>query len=140
MRADPAHVDPDLPFGEACQDSVGAGGDVLEHVVVGNGGEDDVGGFGDFARRVAPAESLLDKVLRGRAVTGFAEHGVPGGEEAGGHVSAHVSEAYEAERIHEVLPSSSSTSSSVSWRFAASRIGSTWAGRRTSARRQPSSG
>jgi hypothetical protein len=84
-RADRAHVDPDLASGEAGEDPVGPGSDALEHVIVGEGREDDVGGLGDLARRVTPAQPLMHEIVSLPAVARFAEGGVSGGEEAGGH-------------------------------------------------------
>src|SRR5439155_18851343 len=70
-----------------------------------------VGGLGDLARGVAPAQPLVLEVLRMPPVTRFAVDGVTGGEEPGRHVSAHVPEADEAEhacraRAHPAAPPS----------------------------------
>jgi hypothetical protein len=50
------NVDPDLPRGEAGEKSVGSGRDAFEDGVVGEGGEDDVGGLADLTRRFAPEQ------------------------------------------------------------------------------------
>jgi hypothetical protein len=101
VRADRAHVDPDLLCGEAGEDPVGAGGDTFEDVVIGEGREEDVGGLRDLARGVAPAQPFVHEVLCMLAVARFAVDGVAGGEEPDGHVSAHVPEADETERGHD---------------------------------------
>ena len=111
--ADRAHVDPDLRLGEAGEDPVGCGRDALENVVVGKGREEDVGGLSDVARRVAPGQTLVHELLRLLAVARFAVDGVSGGEEAGGHVSAHVPQADEAERSHDQYLSSMGVTSTT---------------------------
>ena len=131
LRADRAHVDPDLLVGEARKDSVGPGGDALQHAVVGEGREDEVGRLCDLARCIAPGEPLCDEVLRILEVARFAVDRVSGGKEPGCHVSAHVSKPDKAECGHDqFLLSIVSMSSSLSSRLAAIRIGSTWSGRR----------
>ena len=55
---------------------------------------------------------------------------VAGIEQASGEPAAHRAKTDESDRAHRVLPSISARSSSVSSRFAAARIGSTWSGRR----------
>jgi hypothetical protein len=57
--ADRAHVDPDLLGTETGENPLGAGGDLLEHAVVGKGGEDDLRALGDFAWRVAPPQAVV---------------------------------------------------------------------------------
>jgi len=96
-RVDRAHVDPDLPGGEAGQDPVGARGNGLEHSVVGKGGEDDVAGLGDLARGVTPLQAGVHEPLRVRSVSFLAKDRVSGSEETGRHGAAHVPEADEAD-------------------------------------------
>jgi hypothetical protein len=96
-RADRAQVDPDHLGGQAGEDSVRAGGNHLEHAFVGNGAEHDVGGLGHLAWCVAPLQALLHELVRMLSVSLLPVDGVPGGEEASGHISAHVPEADEAD-------------------------------------------
>ena len=38
-------------------------GNLLEHAVVGERGEDELGGLGDLTRRVAPSQAVIDELL-----------------------------------------------------------------------------
>ena len=96
-RADRAHVDPDLRFGEAREDPVGPRRDALEDVVVRNRRDQDVGGLGDLARCVTPLQPVVEEIVCIFAVARLAVDGVSGGEEPGGHVSAHVPQADNAD-------------------------------------------
>lgn len=96
-RAHRAHVDPDLPVGEAGEDPVGPRRDAFEHLVVGNRRNQDVGGFRNVARGVAPLQPLVHELVCVAAVARLAIDGVSGVEEPGGHVSAHVPQADEAD-------------------------------------------
>jgi hypothetical protein len=96
-RADRAHVDPDPFGGEAGQDPVGARGNRLEHAVVGEGREEDVGGLGDLARGVAPLQPVVHKFVRLLSMLFLSVDRVPGGEETGRHAAAHVPKADEAD-------------------------------------------
>ena len=58
--------------------------------------------LGELARRVDPAQALIDQPLGRLAVAGLAVDGVAGGEVPGGHVAAHVSEADESDGLHGV--------------------------------------
>ena len=96
---------------EPGQDAVRGGGDLVEHRIVGKGGDDDLGSLRDRAGRLAPLEPLLDQVLGVLAASLPARDGIARGEEPLRHVPAHVPETDEADagagRVHVVrLPSS----------------------------------
>ena len=88
-----------------------AGGDLVEHGIVGKGGDDDLGFLRNRTGRLAPFEPVLDQLLGVLSAALPARDGIPRGEEPLGHVPAHVPEADEADagagRVHVVrLPSS----------------------------------
>jgi len=62
-RADRAHVDPDLRLGEAGEYPIVPRRHAFEYVVVGKRRDQDVGGFGDFARRIAPLQPFVDELV-----------------------------------------------------------------------------
>ena len=135
---DRAHVNPDLVGGEAGEDAVGPRCHGLEHLVVGHGREDDLGGLGDLPRRVAPLQAVLDEPApRARGFAPRRRRGSPRraiglpccrpcfpGRRSRSSSSLSVLVAIQA------LPSMVATSSSLSSRCAAVMIGSTWSGRR----------
>ena len=131
LGADGAHVDVDLPGRQPGEDAVRPGGDRLERRVVADHAEHDVGGGRDLARRRLPAQAAVDQRLRlGDGAVGGVH--LDGRRRAGGRRSGRPSSR--GRRIRPTLivspPSICSTSSALSSRPAALRIGSTWSGRR----------
>ena len=90
----------DLAGVEAGQDPVGPRRDGLHRVVVGERRQDDVGRLGDLSWRVAPAQALVQQLLRPLATAGLAVDGVAGAQQACRHVAAHVPEPDEADVLH----------------------------------------